>query len=132
VTFDNLAACQPEAIPTSGLQLLPDDGQPYGVEIHMSDDIFLKQMVVAHAGTYIPQHSHTYEHTTMVATGSIRVWEDGKLSGDFTAPTGLMIKAGVKHTFLTLEPHTVLYCIHNMHNSRLVSLLEEHQLQLAA
>lgn len=102
--------------------------QPPVVEIHMADDVFIKQMLIAKADTFIPQHSHVYDHTSMLAVGSVRVWEDGVLRGDFTAPTGLLIKAGIKHTFQALVDNTVVYCIHNTSRSDVVEVLEEHHL----
>lgn len=102
--------------------------QPPVVEIHMADDIFIKQMLITKAGTYIPQHSHAYDHTSMLAVGSVRVWVDGIIKGDFKAPTGILIEKGTKHTFLSLEDNTIVYCIHNLMRSDAVEVLEEHHL----
>jgi hypothetical protein len=33
----------------------------------------------------------------MLALGAVRIKEDGELMGDFKAPAGILIKAGVKH-----------------------------------
>lgn len=120
MSFDNLAECQPSLV------VAPE--QPHGIELHMADDVFIKQMVIPRAGTYVPQHSHAYDHTSMLAKGSIRVWEDGQLTGDFVAPTGIMIKRGVKHTFLSLEDGTIVYCIHNLSRADVVEVLEEHHI----
>lgn len=106
------------------------DEQPPVVEIHMAGDVFIKQILIAKAGTYIPQHSHAYDHTSMLAVGSVRVWKDGVCGGDLHAPTGILIEAGTKHTFLSLVDGAVLYCIHNTARSGLVEILEEHQLVL--
>ncbi len=100
-----------------GLEPLPDDveikvPEPPKVEIHMADGIFIKQIWVRNSRTFVPQHVHAYDHTTMIARGSVYVWTDGKLDRRYEAPTGLLIKAGIAHTFLTLEDDTVLYCIH--------------------
>jgi quercetin dioxygenase-like cupin family protein len=108
--------------------LAPAAEQPYGVELHMADDVFVKQMAIPRKGTYVPQHSHVYGHTSMLAKGSIRVWKDGVLDRDYAAPTGLFIEAGVKHTFLSLEDDTVVYCIHNLSRSEVIQVLEENGL----
>jgi len=84
------------------------------VEFAMADGTFIKQMYLKDAGMFVPQHSHTYDHTSMLAVGSIRVWCDGDLVGDFNAPKPIDIKAGTKHTFKSLEPNTLVYCIHNL------------------
>jgi quercetin dioxygenase-like cupin family protein len=102
--------------------------QPYGVEIKMADGIFVKQMAVPKAGTIIPQHSHKYEHLSMLARGSVHVLRDGEDAGLFYAPTGITIPAGCKHTFRTLEDNTVIYCIHNIKDAESVEIAEEHHL----
>lgn len=90
--------------------------------------IFVKQMAIAKAGTAIPQHSHAYDHMSMLAAGSVRVWKDGVFDAEYTAPTGIFITAGVKHAFLSLEDNTVIYCVHKLHSDR-VEILEEHQFE---
>jgi quercetin dioxygenase-like cupin family protein len=97
-------------------------------EFHGNDDVFIKQMVVPDRGTVVPQHSHEYDHTSMLAKGSVKVWGDGKYLGVFVSPAGIEIKAGVKHSFLTLEDDTIIYCIHNVSRSGGIEMLEEHQL----
>lgn len=106
--------------------------QPPIVEFHTADGLFIKQMFIAKAGTLIPQHSHAWDHTSMLATGSVRLWADGVRVGDFQAPTGILIKAGVKHLFQSLEDGTTVYCIHNLHGEEAVKVLAEHQLVDAA
>lgn len=107
---------------------LSPDQPPEDVEIHIADDVFVKQMKIAKAGTYIPQHSHKYDHLSMLAVGSVRAWADGDLMGDFSAPAGITIKAGIKHTFLSLVDDTIIYCIHNAAHPTVAEVLEEHQL----
>lgn len=102
--------------------------QPYGVEIRMADGIFIKQITVPLAMTLIPQHAHTYDHTSMIAVGTFRVWKDGALVGDVSAPTGLLIAAGIKHAFLSLTAGATLYCIHNVSRTGEMEIQEEHQL----
>lgn len=104
------------------------EDQPPVVDIKMADGVFIKQMLIKKAGTFVPQHSHTYDHTSMLAVGAARVWEDGKLVGDFIAPAGLLIKAHTKHTFQALVDGTIVYCIHNVSRTGIVDVDEEHQL----
>jgi quercetin dioxygenase-like cupin family protein len=59
----------------------PDD-----VEFHTIDSVFIKQMRIAKAGTFIPQHSHVYEHASMLAKGSVKVYEDGQETGVHIGP----------------------------------------------
>lgn len=107
--------------------LVPAGEQPHGVEHYTADGVYIRQIVVAKANSLIPQHSHVYSHMTMLVKGSIRVWENGILKGDRAAPTGIFIKAGIKHSFLTLEDDTILYCIHNISRKGSVEIKEEHQ-----
>lgn len=99
--------------------------QPENWEIHTVDGVFIKQMHLAVAGMLIPQHSHTHDHVSMLAHGSVRVAIEGVPAGDFRAPAGIFIAAGKKHLFESLEADTVLYCIHNMANMQIDA---EHQL----
>lgn len=104
------------------------DAPEENAEIYIADDIFTKQMHIKHEGVFIPQHSHTYEHMSMLALGSVRVWQDGVYSGDYTAPVGIKIPANVKHTFMSLEPNTIIYCIHNTARTGQVEVNQEHHL----
>lgn len=104
----------------------PIEQPPDDVEIHIADDVFVKQMLIKRAGTLIPQHSHKYEHLSMLATGSVRVWKDDQLLGDFVAPTGIMIAAHAKHMFLSLEPDTIVYCIHNVTRADAIEVEQEN------
>lgn len=89
--------------------------EPLGVwEFKSVDSVFIKQMHMTKTGTIVPQHSHKYEHCSLLGRGSVRLWGDGVLVGDFSAPTCLTIKAHCKHTFMSLEPDTIVYCIHNV------------------
>jgi quercetin dioxygenase-like cupin family protein len=110
-------------------RLRPLDKQPEQVEIHSTDGLYVRQIAVELAGTTLPQHSHVWDHLTMVARGSVHVWAgDDPVGKRYNAPTGIMIKAGVKHTFMTLDDDTVMYCIHNLMGEDAVKILEEHQL----
>lgn len=103
--------------------------QPPNVEIHTLDGMFVKQMYMIEAGTIIPQHSHAHPHLSMIAAGAVRLWRDEVLVGDFCAPHGVHIPAGTKHLFVSLVPHTVVYCIHNIDRTGAVEILEEHQVE---
>lgn len=95
---------------------------------HISvDGVFIKQMYLKEPGTMVPQHAHRYDHTSMLATGSVRMWKEGLFVADFVAPAPIFIKAGVKHMFQSLEANTLIYCIHNARAGR-VEIVAEHQL----
>lgn len=102
--------------------------QPHVIQLHDFDGVHVRQISVAKADSLLPQHSHTHPHMTTVAKGSVRVWKDGAMTGDFSAPSGIYIEAGVKHTFLTLEDDVILYCIHNVSRTGEIEVAEEHQI----
>lgn len=106
------------------------DLQPVGgVEYMTSDDVHIMQITVPLKDTIIPQHSHEYDHTTLVTAGSVLVWAGDKNLGDFKAPNMIFIKAGVKHAFKTLEDETSLYCIHNVSRTGEVQVKEENSME---
>ena len=103
--------------------------QPISTEIKMADGVFTKSMVVRKAGTVIPQHSHRWPHVSCLVRGSVRVMADGEHLGDFVAPCGITIAAGVKHLFQTLVDDVIVLCVHDIGTADgEVEILEEHQI----
>ena len=99
-----------ETLPVS-FDVAPD--QPISTDIALYGGVFAKRHVIPKAGTYVPQHSHGYDHLSLLASGAMRAWCDDKLVGNFKAPAEIRIPAGTKHTFLALTDETIFYCIHN-------------------
>src|ERR1700752_381588 len=62
-----------------------------GWEIVVTDNVFIKQMVLNGPGWVVPQHRHRYDHATLLTLARVRVWRDGTLWGDFIAPHVLEI-----------------------------------------
>lgn len=106
----------------------PDHIQPESIEYHTADGVMVKTMAIKHKDVMVPQHSHEHDHLTVIAAGSVRAWCDDELLGDFFAPASLEIPAGTKHRFLSLEPNTMLMCIHNISRTGQVQIRDEHQL----
>ena len=102
--------------------------QPISTDIKLADGVFMKTMVVRKALTVIPQHSHRFDHVSVLVRGSVRVMADGEHLGDFTAPRGITIKAGVKHLFQTMTDDTIVLCVHDIGTAEGVEVLEEHQI----
>lgn len=111
---------------TAGCKALPAELQPFGEE-YIADGIFVKEMKIPKSGTVVPQHSHVYEHMTLLVKGSVFV-DDEKTIKTYHAPSAIIIKAHVKHSFTSLEDNTTLYCIHNTLQTGKVEIAEEHQL----
>ena len=95
------------------------------------DGVFIKQMYLKDPGMLVPQHAHVYDHTSMVACGSVRMWKDAEWVADFKAPCPIFIEARIKHTFQSLEPGTLIYCIHNVSRTGAVEIHARHQLRSA-
>ena len=88
------------------------DEQPIKNELHMDDGTIILAMTVQKAGTFIPQHSHPYSHTSYIAAGAVSVWKNEAWLGDFHAPAGLLIEANTQHLFKALRDNTTVLCIH--------------------
>jgi len=107
--------------------------QPTSVDIRLVDGVFVKATTFRHAGMFAPQHAHEFAHLSYIASGSVRVFADGVLLGDFTAPASIVIPAGVKHLFEILADDTVVLCIHNadrLDDEGEPAVREEHQLEV--
>ena len=102
----------------------PAPVQPVSTEWTTADDIFLKSYFIAEAGMYLPQHSHEYDHTTIIASGAIEVWEDGAHKGEFAAPAMMLIKARTKHLFKVMRPATMIICAHNAARPEVAKVVE--------
>jgi hypothetical protein len=98
------------------------------VSISLADGMFVKHYRIKKVGTYLPQHSHTYDHSTLVCHGSVRAWVDGRYLGKFDAPSAITIKAHSKHLFEVMEPNTTLACIHRVDRTGEIEVDEEHQI----
>lgn len=87
--------------------------QPVTEALTVFAGIYAKVYTVPDAETLLPQHAHRYDHVTAVTSGAVRVWQDGRLLGDYRAPSLISIPAHMMHSFLTLTPGVGLMCIHN-------------------
>ena len=104
--------------------------QPVTADIKILDGVFIKTAVVPRAGTIIPQHSHCTDHVTLLACGTMRVWADDVLLGDYTGPVGILIRAQVKHSFCTMTDGLVFACIHAVDEAGEPEMFAEHNLDL--
>lgn len=116
-------------IKAMGLVPVPPEDQPYGVEIHTADGCFVKQISIPKKGSVVAQHKHHWDHTSVLAYGSVILWKDGVINGRYDAPQGILIKAGVAHSFQTVTDNTVILCIHGIHSEEAQKLLREHGIE---
>jgi quercetin dioxygenase-like cupin family protein len=69
--------------------------------------------VLLDAGVMIPQHTHPYDHATIVASGAAILYVDGIPVGKYEAGTAVEIKANKQHAFYSTAINTRLVCIHH-------------------
>ena len=79
--------------------------------ISIVGNTWVKQMIFENKGDAHPGHTHSFDHQTLLAKGSVEVWANGKPT-TFNAPTIIFIKAGIQHGMIAQEDGTVVYCIH--------------------
>jgi quercetin dioxygenase-like cupin family protein len=89
------------------------------VEFAEADDIWIRAYSVTKANTVLSQHVHAHDHITLVSSGSVEAWQDGKSIGVFEAPSIVKIPAGKKHAFLALTDNVMLCCLHNLRGTDL-------------
>jgi len=89
------------------------------IEFAEVDDIWVRAYSVAKANTVLSQHVHAHDHITLVSSGSVEAWQDGKSIGVFEAPSIVKIPAGKKHAFLALTDNVVVCCLHNLRGTDL-------------
>ena len=89
--------------------------------------IFLKLWTVPDAGTLLPQHAHETDHISFVVSGTVRVFCEDRMLGQFIGPATVKIAARTKHSFLTLTDAVCIACVHAL-DSEDVPIHEEHHL----
>ena len=75
------------------------------------DNVFVKLHLFNNAGDVYQGHSHTFDHITLLASGSVKMVHD-KGESEFKSPHLIVTSKGVTHEFTALEPNTVFCCIH--------------------
>jgi hypothetical protein len=74
-------------------------------------NLYSRQMHFVNVGDTEIGHTHPFDHLSLLASGSVRVKVNGKIS-EFKAPHMIYIKAEDVHELTALEPNTLVYCIH--------------------
>jgi quercetin dioxygenase-like cupin family protein len=87
--------------------------------ISIVSNCWVKQMKFEKAGHRHKGHSHTFDHQSLLAAGSVECNVNGAVSVH-TAPTIIYIRAGLTHGFRALEDNTVMYCVHPLRDGERV------------
>ena len=85
------------------------------VQLGCVANLFSRQMHFKKAGDLEHGHTHPFDHLTLLASGSLRVTVNGRVT-DFKAPHMIYIKAEHNHELVALEDDTVAFCIHALRN----------------
>lgn len=83
-------------------------------KISIVANTWIKQMNFKKVGDRMLGHKHNFDHQTLIAYGSVRVYVEDKVA-EFKAPTILTIQKGKEHMIEALEAGTIGYCIHAFH-----------------
>lgn len=66
------------------------------------------------------QHTHNYDHLTVVAAGEVAVKFEDNMIGYYTAPTAIVVKADKQHEFIATRDGTVCLCVHKVRDEETV------------
>lgn len=80
-------------------------------DIRLVDNVFVKMMHLYFAGDHVHSHTHTFDHITLLAKGSVVMKAKDKET-TYVAPTLIVTPKGTLHEFVALENDCVLCCIH--------------------
>jgi hypothetical protein len=83
------------------------------VKIGCVSNLYSRMMHFKNAGDTEHSHTHSFDHLTLLAAGSVKCAVDGNET-IFKAPHMIFIHKDKMHAFTALEDNTVAYCIHPM------------------
>lgn len=81
------------------------------VKIAFCRNVYVRMMHFERAGEVEKGHAHKYDHSSLLAAGSIKARVNGQETV-FHAPAIIYIKKGLRHRFEALADNTVLSCVH--------------------
>lgn len=76
-------------------------------------NLFSRMMHFEKAGDVETNHTHSFDHLTLLASGAVKCVVDGEET-IFKAPHMIYIHKDKEHEFTALEDNTVAFCIHAM------------------
>lgn len=79
-------------------------------------NIYIRQMHFINKGDNEIQHTHAFDHITLLSKGSLDVECNGEHT-TFHAPHMIYIKANYIHAMTALEDDTLAYCINSVETS---------------
>lgn len=91
------------------------------VSLIVSGNLYMRQMRFE-KGDVEHQHCHTYDHLTLLATGSLKLTVDG-VDCIVKAPTAIKVLANKEHRLEALEDNTLAYCVHALRDAQTEEVL---------
>jgi quercetin dioxygenase-like cupin family protein len=85
------------------------DTHGVGIAHHFGGKAYAKETRIP-AGLRLEQHRHSFDHLSILASGSVVVSVDG-VDVEHVAPKCILIQAGKKHAVTALTD-TVWFCVH--------------------
>ncbi len=101
------------------------------VQLGCVANLFSRQMHFKYAGDIEYGHTHSFDHLTLLASGSLRVTVEGKTT-DFKAPHMIYIHKDKNHELVALEDNTVAYCIHALRDKDSGEILDPSMIPAGA
>ena len=80
-------------------------------QVLLVDNVYVKMMQMPKIGDIIKGHAHTFDHITLLSSGSVLMEHDNG-SNTFKAPRLIVTPKGIKHKFTALEDNVLLCCVH--------------------
>ena len=85
----------------------------------VSGNVYIRPNVLPEVGSMVDGHTHNFDHTTIVFTGSVKVTAtlpDGSVQeGEFIAPAHFLVRADVMHRIVATAPGTQFWCVYSHH-----------------
>jgi quercetin dioxygenase-like cupin family protein len=80
-------------------------------QILLVDNVFVKMMHMPKSGDIINGHAHTFDHITLLSSGSVLMEHDNG-NNTFKAPQLIVTPKGITHKFTALEDNVLICCVH--------------------
>ena len=79
------------------------------IQHHFGAGVYAKETRIP-AGHLLGKHTHTFDHLSILASGTVEVWVDGRVSV-LTGPACLVVQANKEHMVRSVTD-VVWYCVH--------------------
>ena len=83
------------------------------IKISLVSNVWTKMMRFHEKDDFMDGHIHTFDHTTLLAKGGVKVTVNGQESY-YSAPAIIFIAADNQHDLVATEDDTLCFCIHAM------------------